>query len=146
MPTLLRRAVAFVDDNAHRHITLADIAASVHLTPRALQYMFRRHMDLTPTEYLRQVRMSHVHRDLLAADSTVKMQPVQTAGEADDTHMLIGKGLAAGDRVVTEGQFRLKPGARVTPLAPGEVPKAPTAEEIRKAAEPGQTRGRGGRH
>ena len=83
---------------------------------------------------------------LLAADSTVKMQPVQTAGEADDTHMLIGKGLAAGDRVVTEGQFRLKPGARVTPLAPGEVPKAPTAEEIRKAAEPGQTRGRGGRH
>jgi AraC-like DNA-binding protein len=70
VPTLLRRAVAFVDDNAHRDITLADIAASVHLTPRALQYMFRRHMDLTPTEYLRRVRMSHVHRDLLAADST----------------------------------------------------------------------------
>ena len=82
---------------------------------------------------------------LLQADDTVTMQPVQTVGEADDTHMLVGKGLETGQKIVTEGQFRLKPGSKVTPLAPGEVPKAPTAEEIRKAAQQG-TRGRGGRH
>jgi multidrug efflux system membrane fusion protein len=82
---------------------------------------------------------------LVRADDTVTMQPVQTAGEADDTHLLIGKGLDVGDRVVTEGQFRLKPGSKVTPLAPGEVPAAPSAEEIKNAAKKG-TRGRGGPH
>ena len=45
---------------------------------------------------------------------------------------------------MTEGQFRLKPGAKVIPLAPGEVPKAPTAEEIKKAAADQGKRGRGG--
>lgn len=38
------------------------------MTPRALQYMFRKHRDCTPTEYLRRVRLDHAHRELLAAD------------------------------------------------------------------------------
>ncbi len=67
---------------------------------------------------------------------TVKMQPVQVLGEADDTHELVS-GVQAGDLVVTEGQFRLKEGSRVTPMKPGEVPKTPTAEEIKKAAAQG---------
>ncbi|HEX6612406.1 MAG TPA: efflux RND transporter periplasmic adaptor subunit [Rhodanobacteraceae bacterium] len=74
---------------------------------------------------------------------TVKMQPVTVAGEADDTHELIGSGLKAGDLVVTEGQFRLKEGSKVTPMKPGEEPKAPSAEEIKKAAQGGGRR-RGG--
>ena len=82
---------------------------------------------------------------LLLADNTVKMQPVQTVGEADDTHMVIGSGIKVGDKMVTEGQFRLKPGSKVQPLAPGEVPPAPTAAEIQKAAKQG-TSGRDGRH
>ncbi len=59
---------------------------------------------------------------VLQKDETVRMQPVTIADQADDTHVLVGKGLAAGDKVVTEGQFRLKPGSRVQPLKPGEVP------------------------
>ena len=71
------------------------------------------------------------------------MQPVTVTGEADDTHEMIGSGLKAGDQVVTEGQFRLKEGSKVTPMKPGEEPKAPTAEEIKKAAQQGGGR-RGG--
>ncbi|MGE2835340.1 helix-turn-helix domain-containing protein [Mycobacterium sp. SMC-4] len=67
-PAVLRRAVAYIDSRADHDIALADIAAAVHLTPRALQYMFRRHLDLTPMEYLRRVRLDHAHRDLLRAD------------------------------------------------------------------------------
>ncbi len=78
---------------------------------------------------------------LLAEGDTVAMRPVKTGGQADATHVLVASGLAAGDKVVTEGQFRLKPGAKVKPLAPGELPAAPTAEEIRKAAEGGTRRG-----
>ncbi len=67
------------------------------------------------------------------ADSTVKMQPVVIAGEVGDSHVMISSGLKSGDRVVTEGQFRLKPGSKVNALKPGEVPAAPTTAELEKA-------------
>ena len=73
-PALLRRAVAFIDENAQRDIALADIAGAVYLTPRAVQYMFRRHLDCTPTEYLRKVRLHRAHQELVSSsplDSTV---------------------------------------------------------------------------
>ena len=63
----LRRAIAYIDDHAHEPITVADIAAAAHVTVRTLQYAFRRHLDTTPLGYVRQVRLSHAHRDLLAA-------------------------------------------------------------------------------
>ncbi len=78
------------------------------------------------------------------ADSTVKMQPVMVAGEVGDSKVMIGTGLKVGDRVVTEGQFRLKPGSKVNALKPGEVPAAPTAAELDKAKK--NTKGGGRRH
>ncbi|OIV39464.1 hypothetical protein BIV57_01115 [Mangrovactinospora gilvigrisea] len=65
-PPVLRRAIAFIDANPHRDIALADIAAAAHASPRALQYAFRRHLDTTPTAYLRRVRLEAAHRDLHA--------------------------------------------------------------------------------
>lgn len=67
-PVLLRRAIAFIDDNAHRNISPAEIARAVYVTPRALQYMFRKHRDCTPTEYLRRVRLHNAHCDLVAGN------------------------------------------------------------------------------
>ncbi len=66
-------------------------------------------------------------------DNTVKMQTIVVAGEVGDSHVMVGSGLKAGEQVVTEGQFRLKPGSKVNPLKPGEVPAAPTAAELEKA-------------
>jgi AraC-like DNA-binding protein len=66
-PGTLRRAVAFIDEHAHQVITVADIAAAAFVTIRAVQLAFRRHLDITPMEYLRRVRLDHAHRDLLAA-------------------------------------------------------------------------------
>ncbi|WP_433296044.1 helix-turn-helix domain-containing protein [Actinoplanes sp. CA-030573] len=69
-PDCLRRAIAFIDDNAHRDISAADIAAAAHVTIRTIQVAFRRHLDTTPTAHLRRVRLHHAHRDLQAADPT----------------------------------------------------------------------------
>lgn len=66
-PALMQRAVAYIDDNAHRNITLSDIAAASYVTPRAVQYMFRKHRDCTPMQYLRQVRLQYAHLELVAA-------------------------------------------------------------------------------
>lgn len=67
-PAVLRRAMAFIDDNAFRNITLTEIAAAAYVTPRALQYAFRKHRDCTPMEYLRQVRLHYAHLDLMSGD------------------------------------------------------------------------------
>jgi multidrug efflux system membrane fusion protein len=61
---------------------------------------------------------------LVQADHTVKLQPVVQGAEVDDSHVVISKGLRLGDKVVTEGQFRLKPGSKVQALAPGQLPVA----------------------
>ncbi len=67
-PPALHRAVTFIDENAHRDITVTDIAAAAFVTVRAIQLAFRRHMDTTPTQYLRRVRLARAHQELMSAD------------------------------------------------------------------------------
>jgi transcriptional regulator GlxA family with amidase domain len=68
VPRILRQAVAFIHENADADIGLEDIAAVGNVTPRSVQYAFRRHLGTTPLEYLRRVRLDRAHRDLQAAD------------------------------------------------------------------------------
>jgi AraC-like DNA-binding protein len=67
-PATLRRATAFIEENAHLSITIADIADAASVTVRAVQFAFRRHLDTTPLAYLRRVRLDAAHRELLAAN------------------------------------------------------------------------------
>jgi multidrug efflux system membrane fusion protein len=81
---------------------------------------------------------------LVQADSTVKMQPVTQGAEVGESRVMISKGLNFNDQVVTEGQFRLKPGSKVQALQPGQVPSPPTQAELDSAAKKPNAR-RGGR-
>lgn len=67
-PPALRQAMSYIVAHAKADIGINEIADAVHLTPRAVQYMFRRHLGTTPTEYLRHVRMEGAHRDLVTGD------------------------------------------------------------------------------
>jgi multidrug efflux system membrane fusion protein len=80
---------------------------------------------------------------VVQADNKVRMQDVTTSVEVGATHILVTKGLKTGERVVTEGQFRLKPNAKVTALKPGEAPPEPTEQELQQAQQ-GQRGGRRG--
>lgn len=66
-PATLRRAVAFIEANAEGDIGIEDIAAAARVSRRAVQQSFRRHLDTTPTGYLRRVRLDAAHRELLDA-------------------------------------------------------------------------------
>ncbi|OBF53261.1 AraC family transcriptional regulator [Mycobacterium sp. 852002-50816_SCH5313054-b] len=68
LPEALKDAVAFIHRHAAADVSINDIAAAVHLTPRAVQYLFRRQLDTTPTEYVRRVRLHRAHDELIAAD------------------------------------------------------------------------------
>jgi AraC-like DNA-binding protein len=67
-PTTVSRAVAFIDANPDLDIGLGDIARAAYATPRTVQLAFRRHLDTTPTAYLRQVRLQHAHQQLTDAN------------------------------------------------------------------------------
>lgn len=70
-PRTVRRAIAFIEDNAAADITAADIARAARVSIRAMQLAFRRHLDTTPMAYLRRVRLSSADADLRAANGSV---------------------------------------------------------------------------
>jgi AraC-like DNA-binding protein len=63
-PSTVRRAVAIIEAHAHEDLSVADLARRCEVTPRALQYAFRRHLGCTPLAYLRRVRLDLVRQAL----------------------------------------------------------------------------------
>lgn len=57
---------------------------------------------------------------VVKADNTVETRPV-TVGSTIGNKVTITKGLAAGENVVTDGQLRLFPGARIRPVPASQV-------------------------
>jgi len=63
-PGTLARATAYIDARHGLGLTIDDVAGAAGVTCRALQLTFRRHLGLTPTAYMRQVRLARAHREL----------------------------------------------------------------------------------
>lgn len=64
----LRRAVAYMDANADRPISVTDVAAAIAVSPSALRQAFVQHYGTSPLGYLHRVRLERARRDLRAAD------------------------------------------------------------------------------
>ena len=62
--SVVRLAQRVIEERAGDDLTMSEIARECHVTPRALQYAFRRHLDCTPHTYVRQVRLDLVHQVL----------------------------------------------------------------------------------
>ncbi len=65
---------------------------------------------------------------VVSADDTVRAQAVQVAF-SQDGFSVIEQGLAAEDRVVTDGQYRLHPGARITEIQLESADHKPAASQ-----------------
>lgn len=55
--------------HAGEPMTVTRLAAAAGVGVRTLQEGFRRHLDTTPTAYLRRIRLEHVRAELEKADS-----------------------------------------------------------------------------
>ncbi|HEY2206234.1 MAG TPA: helix-turn-helix domain-containing protein [Pseudonocardia sp.] len=64
----VRRAIAFIEQHPDIDLSVADMAAAANVSIRAVQMAFRRHLDTTPMHYLRDIRLDHVHQELLSTD------------------------------------------------------------------------------
>jgi AraC-like DNA-binding protein len=56
-PSAVRRALHVIEDHAGEELTLEQLAAAVAVTPRGLQYAFRKELGCTPQDYVRRVRL-----------------------------------------------------------------------------------------
>jgi AraC-like DNA-binding protein len=63
-PSTVRRAARIIETHASEELTPGDLARECNVTPRALQYAFRKHLGCTPQDYLRRVRLDLVRRSL----------------------------------------------------------------------------------
>ena len=60
-------AIDYMRSRLHEAITPAEVAGAVHVSVRALQEGFRKHLGTTPMTHLRDLRLDAVHSELLAA-------------------------------------------------------------------------------
>ncbi len=64
----LRRALEYVHEHAREPIGTTEIAEAAGLSARGLQQSLRRHLDQTPGDLLRSVRLDGARHELLQAD------------------------------------------------------------------------------
>ena len=78
-PVALRRARDYIESRAAEPITVADVARVTGISVRTLQHGFRKHYGVTPTGYLREVRLHRAHRELRFAEPNGGVTVTDTA-------------------------------------------------------------------
>lgn len=76
IPWYVRRAREYMHDHLADLRSIAEIAVSVGITPRTLQNGFRHVFNMTPAEYVRDIRIRALHEALLHADPTQSVTEV----------------------------------------------------------------------
>jgi AraC family transcriptional regulator len=84
-PAWLRRAREMLHDLWNQSVSIEEIAVSVGVHPSHLNRVFRAHMNQTPGEYLRAIRMDRSTREVLATDLPLKAIAAR-AGFSDQAH------------------------------------------------------------
>ena len=81
---------------------------------------------------------------LIKQDETVELRPVRVE-RAEDGLAVIASGLQGGEEVVTDGQLRLRPGAKISRRQNGAAGGATAADQGRPAGGKGKEPGIGGK-
>lgn len=70
LPRSVTLARDIIEAEAHLPLTVSVLASRSHISVRALQEGFHRHIGMPPMIYLRQVRLQRAHETLIQADPT----------------------------------------------------------------------------
>lgn len=84
---LIRRAVAYIEAFPDRPLTVREVARAAGATSGALRYAFRRHLDTTPAQYLRRVRLDAARQELRSGSAALS-EAAQRWGFFDTEHFI----------------------------------------------------------
>ncbi|MPW05332.1 helix-turn-helix domain-containing protein [Paraburkholderia sp. CNPSo 3155] len=68
-PAFVRRAEAFIEENAHKPIAVSDIAEHVGVSTSSLYTGFRKYRNSSPMIFLKEVRLQRVREQLLSCNA-----------------------------------------------------------------------------
>jgi AraC-like DNA-binding protein len=77
-PGDVKRALDYLESHLEESVTMADLVAASQVPGRTLFQHFRDFKGMSPMRYLREARLQHVHRQLLAADPEESITEVAT--------------------------------------------------------------------
>ncbi|HWO62487.1 MAG TPA: AraC family transcriptional regulator [Umezawaea sp.] len=66
--TVIRAAIGYIEDNVGVPMTVSQIASFCHISTRALQVGFKKHVGMSPITYARRARLRKAHAELQTAD------------------------------------------------------------------------------
>lgn len=72
-PRTVKQAIDLMEQQPEQPWSLADLARATGISARTLQDGFQRYVGLSPTSYLREVRLQRVHAELLGATGRVSV-------------------------------------------------------------------------
>lgn len=75
-PIQVRRAMDYAVANASKPITISDMAAAADVSVRALQVNFRRFLEQSPLEFLRELRLKLAHQELLKSEPEISISDI----------------------------------------------------------------------
>ncbi len=75
-PCQVRKARDFAVANAHLPITVSDMADAAGVSVRALQYNFRHFLDVSPSLFLRDIRLDSAHKEIQLSPPTVTIAEI----------------------------------------------------------------------
>jgi transcriptional regulator GlxA family with amidase domain len=87
VPGYVAAAVALLEAAPARRVSSDLLARQVNVSTRLLQAGFRDHLGLSPTQFLRQVRLRHVRADLTGSDPAGRPMVAEVAHRWGFTHL-----------------------------------------------------------
>jgi AraC family transcriptional regulator, arabinose operon regulatory protein len=79
------KALAIIDGDGRRGLSLAALAAAVSLSASRLRHLFKKEVGVTPTQYRRSLRLRHATELLKTSHVSVK-EVVYVVGAGDVSH------------------------------------------------------------
>ena len=72
----LKKAICFIHDHLGEKITYSDLCNSAGIGERSLRNAFQKHFDSTVVDYIRKIRLNHIHTDLKQINDPIKVSDI----------------------------------------------------------------------
>jgi AraC family transcriptional regulator, regulatory protein of adaptative response / methylated-DNA-[protein]-cysteine methyltransferase len=123
----IERALRFLDDNATRQPSLAEVARSVHLSEFHFQRLFRRWAGVSPKRFLQFLTVEHAKR--LLEERRGVLETAYQAGLSGPSRLhdlfVTLEGVTPGDWKSRGAGMRIRYGVHDTPFGPALVAATP---------------------
>lgn len=84
--SLFANALRYIRAQAHRRIRVSDVLRAVSISRRLLEQLFQEHLQRTPADEIRRVKLEHAKQLLLSTDQTIE-QIADSSGFSSASHL-----------------------------------------------------------